>query len=345
MRTLGSFPIFAFLFVPALLSAEPKGEAGRSVAKPNVGATSTNTCNWSGVTTPALAVPIVDSKGNALARFGGVPVQISVSDFPEQALGRLHVITGGDGRLSVDGYVEVKSLPMYVKNDVAVVEGHVVIVKGTRIEYAGSTADQLRVKLTLDAPLRDTFTTTIGCGDVTFEPPNTDPWKFPGHARGYVMKVPSAPLFDVPGAKATVLSTLHRAPDSHGVLFFGDRREGDYIHVLYRRDVKIDGWMSVKDLELLPKGELLDQRTPRAAESQDSRLSVASDARLVRATENVPLYGKADPKLSPIGVVSKNTELYVLDVVVGWANVLPKHLDVVPMAERRFWVRASGLNL
>jgi hypothetical protein len=345
MRTLCSFPIFTSLLFSSLLFAEPKGETGGSAVKERAPQAAVSSCRFSGVATPEFDVSIVNQKGGALARFGGVALPLTVSDLPEQASGLLHVTTGGKGRLSIDGYVEVKSLPLYVTTDVSVSEGYLTIAKGTRVEFVGATGDKLRVKLALLAPLNESYTVTVPCSAIALEQPKNEAWKVPGHARGYYMKSPSAPLFDVPGAKATPVATLHLSPDARGILFFGDRREGEFIHVLYRREVKIDGWMSVKDLELLPKGELVDQRSNRPANSQASRLTVASDARLVRTTSDLPLYGKADPKIAPIGTVAKDTELFVLDVVVGWANVLPKQLDVVPMTERRFWVRASELGL
>jgi hypothetical protein len=268
-----------------------------------------------------------------------------VKELPEQASGLLHVTTTGDGRLSLDGYIDVKAVPLYLRNDVPLVNEHVIAARGTRVQFAGAHGENLRVTVNLDAPLNDTFTVSLPCQALSIEAPKTDPWKVPSQVRGYVMKVSSAPLFNAPGSDALPVTTVHLSPDSHGALFFGDRREGDFIHVLYRRDVKLDGWMSVKDLELLPKGELVDQRNHRPSESRKERLRVASDARLLRAKSEIPLYGKADPKLPPIGTVPQDTELYVLDVVVGWANVLPKHLDVVPLTDRRFWVRVNALGL
>jgi hypothetical protein len=295
--------------------------------------------------TPTLDEPLFDNRGNAVARFGGVPVELTVTDLPEQASGLWHVATKGDGRLSLEGYIDAKAIPLYLRNDVPIVEGHVSLVRGTRVQFASAEGENLRVAVTLDAPLKDTFTVSLPCHAVSIEAPKTEPWKVPSHARGYVMKASSAPLFNAPGTDALPVTTVHLSPNSHGALFFGDRREGDFVHVLYRRDVKLDGWMSVKDLELLPKGELVDQRDHRPSESRKERLRVAIDARLLRAKSEIPLYGKADPKLPPIGTVPQDTELYVLDVVVGWANVLPKHLDVVPLTDRRFWVRVNALGL
>lgn len=159
------------------------------------------------------------------------------------------------------------------------------------------------------------------------------------------MKQSVLPLFDRPGAGAKPVTSLHLASTSRGLLFFGDRREGDYIHVLYHRDVAIEGWIAARDLEILPRGELIDQSASKYAAPNDKRLAMRADGQLYRAPSDLPLYGRADPKQPPIGTVVKDTELYVLDVVVGWASVLPKQLDVVPIGDRHFWVRASELGL
>lgn len=39
------------------------------------------------------------------------------------------------------------------------------------------------------------------------------------------------------------------------------------------------------------------------------------------------------------------TELHLLDIVAGWANVLPKSLSVAPEGDNQFWVRASDVGL
>lgn len=343
MRTPTSLPVLAALFLSTALHAESKGSSGGPVKSAD--SSSAGTCRLTGFATPELGVPIVDKNGQAVARFGGVPVPVTLSELPEQASGRFRVTTGASGRLSIDGYVDVKSVPLFLKSEVPVVAGQVFIAKGARVEFAGRIGSELRIKLTLKTPLADTFEATVPCDAISLEPPKAEPSHIPGHARAYYMKSPSVSLFDVPGAQAKSVASLHLAPDTRGVLFFGDRRAGDYIHVLYRQDVRIEGWISVKDLELLPKGELVDQKSLKPSSSQASRLNVAADAKLYRSTSEIALHGKADPKLSPIGVVPKDTELYVLDVVVGWANVLPKQLDVVPLDERRFWVRASELGI
>jgi hypothetical protein len=141
------------------------------------------------------------------------------------------------------------------------------------------------------------------------------------------------------------VTSIHLSPDARGILFFGDRREGDFIHVLYHQDVAIDGWIPAKDLEILPRGEVVDHSVSKYVAPSDKKLQMRAEGHPQRAPTDLSLYGKADPKQLPIGHVMKDTELYVLDVVVGWANVLPKQLDVVPVGDRHFWVRASELGM
>ena len=46
-----------------------------------------------------------------------------------------------------------------------------------------------------------------------------------------------------------------------------------------------------------------------------------------------------------IGVIEPDTETIVVDVVAGWANVLPGSLNVLPPKEGNFWVRAAELGI
>ena len=348
MRTLCSFPILASLLVSSALLAAPPDSAAKPASMPAASPTRTSSCNLSGLAHPDLDLPLLNGSGQTVARFGGAPINLTLSAFPEDASGRMYLATSGSGRLRVSGYVHAKSFPLFLKNDVPVAGSYIFLTRGSRVEFAGSSGDKIQVTLKTSSPLAEIYTVNLPCDGVTLSPnERTDLPSAPiaGQARGYYMSSATAPLFDAPGTRATPVTTIHLASDARGILFFGDKREGDFIHVLYRHDVRIDGWMSVKDLALLPKGELVDQRSHKPADSQASKLTVSSDAKLYRASRELALYGKADPKQEPIGLVPAGTELYVLDVVVGWANVLPKQLDIVPLNEKRFWVRASELGI
>lgn len=371
MRTSGILTVLASLLLSPNLCAEPLGPASPSggatkpapkpsapsVAKaPAKGLASTNSrgdtttagdssCTLTGTATPDLDLQMTDAEGRPLARFGGVALPLSVTDLPESGDGKMRVSTGASGRLRVMGFVPVRAIPIYLKRDLPVVKGRITLLKGTAIEYLGRNGDQIRINVKTVNAIAETYSATVACEGLSLEPQKVTRWAPPGHARGYLMKQPVAPLFDKPGPDAKVVASIHLAKEAHGILFYGDRREGDFIHVQYRRDVGIDGWMGVKDLEILPRGELVDQSVSKVKPSTDKKLKLKMEGQLYRAQDEIALYGKADPKLPPIGSVTKDTEFYVLDVVVGWARILPKQLDVVPLGERHFWVRAKEIGL
>lgn len=328
---------------PAVALASPS----TAVASSNASPSSTASCAVSGTAVPDLDVQMSDAAGRPLARFGGVAVPLTLSAFPERNDGRVRAATNGLGRLRVEGYVPVRAIPIYLKQDVTVVAGHIKILTGTVVEFMGLSGSQMRIAAKTADSLDETYNVTVSCDALTLDPqPKSErKWSAPGHARGYLMKQPVLTLFDQPGSDAKPVASLHLSAQSRGLLFFGDRREGEFIHVLYHHDVAIDGWIVARDLEILPRGELVDQSVSRLLAPKDKKLTVRVEGQLQRAPGDLALYGKADPKLPPIGAVAKDTELYVLDVVVGWASVLPKQLDVVPIGDRQFWVRANELGL
>ena len=54
---------------------------------------------------------------------------------------------------------------------------------------------------------------------------------------------------------------------------------------------------------------------------------------------------KAGDSNPVVGRIEANTETYVLDIVAGWASVLPKSLNVTPHGDYQFWVKASELGI
>jgi hypothetical protein len=346
MRTRGLLTVLASLLVSPVLRAEPRGpDAPRSAAPKVPSGGDRNACSLTGTATPDLELPLTDTEGHPIARFGGVAIPLGLSELPERADGKIQVQTIGSGHLRISGFVPVQSMPIYLNQDCSIIKGHVTLLKGTRVEYAGRSGDAIRISVKTKNAIAETYHASVSCDALTLETPKPDRWSPPGQARGYLMTQPVVPLFDQPGADAKVVTSIHRAPDAGSILFFGDRREGDYIHVLYRRDVGIDGWISANDLGVLPRGELADQSATKQAAPIDKRLRMKVEGQLYKARNELPLFGKADAKSPPIGTVSRDTEIYVLDVVAGWASVLPKQLDIVPLSDKHFWVKASEIGM
>jgi hypothetical protein len=346
MRTCRLLTVLASLLLCPVLRAEPRGpESSRTAAPVAASGNDRSPCSLTGMATPDLDLPLTDVEGRPIARFGGVAIPLVVSDLPDRADGKIHIETGGIGHLRVSGFVPVRSISIYLRQDQSVVKGHVTLLKGTAVEYGGRAGDQIRIVVRTKNAIAETYNASVSCDVLTLEAPKPDHWSPPGQARGYLMSQLVVSLFDQPGADAKVVTSIHRAPDAGSVLFFGDRREGDFIHVLYRRDVGIEGWIGANDLGVLPRGELADQSATKQAAPIDKRLRMKVEGQLWKARGELPLYGKADGKSPPIGTVTRDTDLYVLDVVAGWANVLPRLLDIVPPSDKHFWVKASEIGM
>ena len=43
----------------------------------------------------------------------------------------------------------------------------------------------------------------------------------------------------------------------------------------------------------------------------------------------------------PIGVVEPGAEVYIMETMAGWTNVLPKALYVVPPEDGGFWIPSA----
>ena len=88
----------------------------------------------------------------------------------------------------------------------------------------------------------------------------------------------------------------------------------------------------------------MDQPPPPAQKALSS-LKVAGSPQVVRAPKltAIRLEPKADGQR--VGQVETGVELYLIDIVAGWASVLPKTLHVMPTSEGHFWVNADDLGV
>jgi hypothetical protein len=64
---------------------------------------------------------------------------------------------------------------------------------------------------------------------------------------------------------------------------------------------------------------------------------------LKTATKNITIRARRDEKEKAIGVIESGAEFYVTETMVGWSNILPKHLGVTPPAGGGFYVLSSDV--
>ncbi|HVR20999.1 MAG TPA: hypothetical protein VMS65_14910, partial [Polyangiaceae bacterium] len=289
-----------------------------------------------------LDTTITDGGGRPIARFGGPETALVVSGLSTVTPFRARIETGiGQGGFRVRGFVDARKLPIATTENVAVVPGHVWIGARRAVTVVGVTPDKLRIEKKLTTPLEQTFTAFTSCQKLVLGTPAPPGWSPPGDARGYVLRAGSLDLRDAP--RGNVVTTLYKAGAVPGVLFFGSEGAGGWVRVAYHGEVVVDAWVSSPDVQALPSGETMDQLVTPSSVRNQARLVVPGAPRVVKAPREIALRAAANGE--PIGVIEAGADTYVIDVVAGWASVLPRALDVMPAPNAQFWVKKEELGL
>jgi hypothetical protein len=281
------------------------------------------------------------SGGAPVARFTGGRVELTASDFPTGPSGRARITTGGGFELK--GYVSASDVPLYTSRDVVVHAEHVWIGTQRQVTVVGAAPGKLEVERKVTHPIDQTFRGWASCDALTLTQQTPPGWTPPGHARGYLVTRDSIELFHHPqGGRVT---TIRRAPHGSGILFWSSDRQGPWVQVEYHGDVVINAWARSQDLSALPPGETMDQLAPPMIQRGSPQLKMQGSTRIVRPSRDADIRAVAKDSGAIIGKVKMGTEVYLLDIVAGWANVLPKSLSVAPEGDNQFWVRASDVGL
>ncbi len=300
-------------------------------------------CALRGRATMPLDTIITDTGGRPIARFSGAETMVTVAGLSSASPPRARVETGsGHGGFRVRGFIEAKRLPIATSRSVPVVAGRVWIGARRSVSIVAAAPDKLKVEKKVTTPLQQSFTASASCSDLALGAQVPPGWSPAGDARGFVLRSSSLDLHDLP--QGNVVSVLQKAPDVAGVLFFSTEQRGTWVHVEFHGEVVIDGWARATDLQPLPRGETMDQLASPPFVRGPARLALPNSPRVVKTTREVPLRAAAKEG-EPIGAIEAGAETYVLDVVAGWASVLPKALDVMPVENGQFWVKKEELGI
>jgi hypothetical protein len=288
---------------------------------------------------------LTDAIGRRVARFSGGESAVTFISPPADGSAQARIETGtGQGSFRISGFVKASELRLYTNISVPIVSGHVWLRPGTRVLAAGSSAGKVKIEKQSSAPFNQRLHALIDCSALTFTPP---PSAFtpPGDARVYLMKISLLDLYDAPAPQGRVVFTLQRAPHSDNVRFFGTEQRGGFVHVQYGSEVGVDAWARANDLQALPRGETSDVPAATYTMTSPPQLQVQTAPRIVRIKRELPLRIAARDTDAPIGVIEPDTDIYVIDTVAGWANVLPQSLHILPVDNLSFWVKAADLGL
>jgi len=296
-------------------------------------------CTLQGDVVVPKGVAISDSGGTDIAQFTGAKAALSMSGFSSSG-GRAKVQTLG---FRIDGYVRSREIPVYTARSVPSYTGHVWIAESRRVSVVGAGPGKLRVEKSVSAPLRGTFTAWAPCDALTLTERVATGWTPPGGARGYVTRRDNINLYS--SEQGEVVTSLQRGGDGSSLLLWSSDRSGAWVHIEHHGDIVLDGWVRASDVSALPEGETMDQLAPPPIVHGAPTLNVQGQPKIVHIDRSVPLRAAASDAAGTIGAVDSGVDVMVLDIVAGWASVLPKSLSVSPIGSSQFWVRAKDIGL
>jgi hypothetical protein len=300
------------------------------------------TCLLSGTEPVGKGLQIFDapSGGRVIGSFSGTFVSLRLSDFPaDPASGRARLSTSvGQGSVRLDGWVAPATIPIYTARDLSVMGGHVWISTAQKITLVQAAAGSLTGEISILGTSGQTARASGSCDAFTLQRGTPSAMEVPGNGRGYLMKTAALYLFDDAGGSAVFAL---RMSEGSGQLFWSTESRAGFVHVKSRSDLTLDGWARARDLEPLKKGEMMDQFVPPTSAISGAQLALDPPPRVVKATKEIPIRIKRDAKDAPVGAIEVGAEIYVLETIAGWSNVLPKSLALTPPDDGGFWIPSS----
>lgn len=275
------------------------------------------------------------SGGRAVAAFTGAPVPLAISELPaDPATGRARVATtSGSASFRIEGWISPAAIDLFTTRDVPVQPGHVWISSAQKVKLAGASSGALTAELVV--PGGQGPRGTAPCDAVALQPGTPTAMEVPGNGRGYVIRGASVDLFDEPGGASVY--TLKAAAGAPRLFWSTEARDG-FVHLRARGALTVDAWARSRDLDPLKPGETMDQLAPPVTSVGSAQMAFDRTPRVGKAARDVPVRARRDEKERPIGVVEAGAEVYLMETMVGWVNVLPKGLGLTPVDDLGFWV-------
>jgi hypothetical protein len=314
-------------------------EAKADEVKPATGGASGPLCVLTGSSALPKGSQIFDaaSGGRAIANFTGTFVPLRLSEIPADPVnGRARLsTTSGSSSFRIDGYVSPGVIPVFTTRDLSITREHLWISVAQRVKLVQAANNALTVERTVLGTSGQTVRATGPCDAFALQPGTPTAMEVPGNGRGYLTKSANTDFFDAPNGNA--IFTL-KMIEGGSQLFWSTEAKAGFVHIKARSDLTIDAWARLGDLDPLKKGEMMDHFIPPTTQVQGAQLALDKPPRLVQATKEIPLRFKRDEKDKPIGAVEVGAEIYVMETMAGWSNVLPKNLSVLPPDDGGFWI-------
>lgn len=301
-------------------------------------------CSVKGSAIPAKGLKLHDARtgGRVIAEFTSAVVPLVASDFPaDPAKHRSKLVTSnGSATLRLDGFAIVTDVPVYTQRDVPVVASHVWIASATKVTLTAAASGQLTAQIQIAGTNAQVASGSAACDAFGFQRGTPTKVEVEGNARGYMTKSSTLELFSDAGKASVFTLTMH---ENASQLFFSSEVKNGFVHVRSRADVVLDGWVRLRDLDPLKKGELLDSLIPAVSVQAGAKLQIEGSPKLVKVSKDVTVRAKRDDKEAAIGAIESGAEVWVTETVTGWSNVLPKDLGFMAPEGQGFWVKSADL--
>lgn len=279
------------------------------------------------------------SSGEPIARFTGQPVELELQ-VPAKTAPRFGLRTLGGFRL--DGFIEPHEVPAYAAKNITVVADHVWIGAARRVQLAGVDGTQVSVELLAGSPIDQRVKAKAGCDELSIDFPSVKHQEVPGHARGFLVK--KAPLELRGSAGGPVVFTFTSESIKDSLLFWSTERAGGQVRVRLLSDLVIDGWVAATDLSALKEGEMMDALGPGTPQLSKPQLMMQGEPRKVEVSREVVLRSKPEDKGAQIGSIAPGTRVLIIETVLGWSNVVPESLVVMPPEGKGIWAKTAELT-
>jgi hypothetical protein len=265
---------------------------------------------------------------------------MALSDIPADpsALRARLATSAGAPALRIEGYAPATAVPLWSARDIPLAPGHVWIASAQRLALVAAAQGTITVEMSVAGSNRQSVRATAACDAFALGRGTPVPMAVPGNGRGYLTKAQTVEILDSPNGKSVFSLALFEGVQK---LFWSTETSGAFVHVTYRSDLAIDGWARMAELDPLKKGEMMDQYVPPETQVAGAKLLSDDPPRIATASREIPIRARRDEKDRPIGLVEAGAEIYILETVAGWTNVLPTKLYVVPPEDGGFWIPSN----
>lgn len=302
------------------------------------------TCLLTGTSPVAKGTQLFDvpSGGSAIASFTGAAVPMRMTEIPADPVnGRAKLMTStGSGSLRIEGYVPASAIPVFTTRDAPVMAGNVWIADGQRVRLVHAAPGSIRVEKTVAGSRAQSVQGTATCEGLALQRGTPTAMSIPPNGRTFLTKQPTTEIYDRPNGDAIFgLQML----EGSSQLFWSTETKAGFVHVRSRSDLVIDGWIRWRDLDPLKKGEMMGSDVSPPPPFPGPRLMMDQPPRIVAAPKDIPIRAKRSEKAKPIGVLEMGAQVYVMETIAEWTNVLPKSLHLLPPEGGGFWIPASDV--